>query len=72
MAVPKRRKSRARRDSRRAHLMNIDIPNFSTCPQCRRDKLPHRVCLHCGFYKGVEVVDVLARERKRQGKQASN
>ncbi|MBI4126238.1 MAG: 50S ribosomal protein L32, partial [Deltaproteobacteria bacterium] len=24
-------------------------------PQCKRPKLPHRVCLHCGFYKGREI-----------------
>jgi large subunit ribosomal protein L32 len=66
MAVPKKRKSRARRDMRRAQHMKLDTPDLSICPQCRRLKLPHRVCLHCGFYKGVEVVDVLARQRKSQ------
>jgi large subunit ribosomal protein L32 len=28
------------------------------CPQCRETKLPHRVCPHCGYYKGREIVAV--------------
>ena len=70
MAVPKRKKSRAKRDSRRANHMKVDSPDLSLCPQCRREKLPHRVCLHCGFYKGEEVIDVLSRDRKKQAKQS--
>jgi large subunit ribosomal protein L32 len=28
------------------------------CPQCRESKLPHRICPHCGYYKGREVLAV--------------
>lgn len=56
MAVPARRKSKGRRDQRRAHHMKLDRPSLSACPQCKRPKLPHRVCIHCGFYKGREIV----------------
>ena len=28
------------------------------CPQCKAKKLPHRVCLACGYYRGVQVVEV--------------
>lgn len=32
--------------------------------------MPHQVCKFCGFYKGKEVVNVLAKElKKRQKKQ---
>jgi len=31
---------------------------FETCPQCGSPKLPHRVCPHCGHYKGREVIEV--------------
>ena len=55
MAVPKRRKSRARRDQRRSHDA-LAIPARSTCPQCGEPKLPHRVCGNCGTYRGREVV----------------
>jgi large subunit ribosomal protein L32 len=55
MAVPKRRTSRSRRDQRRAHDA-LAIPPRSLCPQCKEAKLPHRVCPHCGTYRGREVV----------------
>ncbi len=56
MAVPKVRQSKGRRNSRRANHMKIDAVDLSTCPQCKRPKLPHRVCIQCGFYKGREIV----------------
>ena len=36
--------------------MKLAKTSLSGCPQCKRPKLPHRVCIHCGFYKGREVV----------------
>ena len=30
---------------------------LSVCPNCHEKKLPHRVCPHCGHYKGREVVE---------------
>ncbi len=56
MAVPKRRTSRWKRDSRRAHI-KLKTPGLSVCTNCRVLILPHRVCLHCGYYKGVAVIE---------------
>lgn len=56
MPVPKRRKSKSRRDMRKAQHMKVATPSLSKCPQCHEPKMPHRVCLHCGFYKGQEVI----------------
>lgn len=56
MAVPARRKSKGRKRQRRAENSRVDALSLSVCPQCKRPKLPHRVCIHCGFYKGREVV----------------
>lgn len=56
MAVPKRKTSRAVRDSRRA-THSIGAPAASRCPQCHEPKLPHRVCGKCGYYDGKEVID---------------
>ncbi|HMC82581.1 MAG TPA: 50S ribosomal protein L32, partial [Candidatus Polarisedimenticolia bacterium] len=36
----------------------LDRPALSKCPQCHEDKPPHRVCPHCGTYKGREVIEV--------------
>jgi large subunit ribosomal protein L32 len=33
-------------------------PVASLCPQCREIKLPHRICPHCGYYRGREIVAV--------------
>jgi len=57
MPNPKRRHSKARRDSRRAHD-HLKPPALSLCPNCHETKLPHRVCPHCGFYKGKPAIRV--------------
>jgi len=56
MPNPKRRHSRARRDKRRAHD-SLSRPALSRCPNCEEARLPHRVCPHCGYYKGREVIE---------------
>lgn len=55
MAVPKRRTSKQRKRTRRAHW-KATAPTLSTCPQCHEPKLAHRVCEHCGYYKGRQVI----------------
>ncbi|OQB15678.1 MAG: 50S ribosomal protein L32 [Firmicutes bacterium ADurb.Bin193] len=55
MAVPKRRVSKQRRDSRRAHW-KLALPGMVKCPQCHEYTMPHRVCGACGYYKGREVI----------------
>ncbi|MBW2056875.1 MAG: 50S ribosomal protein L32 [Deltaproteobacteria bacterium] len=57
MAVPKRRHSKARRDKRRTH-QGLSVPSVSLCPQCNEPKLPHRVCRHCGTYRGRQVLEI--------------
>ncbi|MBQ7605201.1 MAG: 50S ribosomal protein L32 [Firmicutes bacterium] len=57
MAVPKRRTSKAKRDSRKSQNMKMTAPGLSTCPQCHEAKLPHRVCPNCGYYDGKDVVN---------------
>jgi len=56
MALPKRKKSKSRRDMRRAH-QKLAAPNLSTCPQCQEFKLPHRACPSCGTYRGRNVME---------------
>ena len=55
MAVPKRKMSKARRDSRRANW-KLAAPGLVECPQCHELKRPHHVCTECGYYEGKEVV----------------
>jgi len=56
MAVPKRRTSKAKRDSRRAQTFKLSGPALIECPQCKSKKPAHRVCPVCGYYKGVKMV----------------
>lgn len=57
MAVPKKKTSKSRKNMRRSHDF-LTTQSVSTCPQCKAPKLPHRVCLTCGTYKGKEVINV--------------
>jgi large subunit ribosomal protein L32 len=57
MALPKRKHSRQRGRKRRTHY-KLQKPSLSRCPQCQEIKVPHRVCPHCGYYKGTEVVEI--------------
>jgi large subunit ribosomal protein L32 len=55
MAVPKRRHSSTRGKKRRTNW-KLSMPGRSVCPHCSQTKLPHRVCGHCGYYAGEEVI----------------
>ena len=55
MPVPKRKRSRPRRDSRFANK-GIKVKAITYCPNCTEPSLPHQACMKCGFYKGVKVL----------------
>lgn len=55
MAVPKRRQSRARTKKRRSSK-KVKVPGLSICPQCKEAKMPHRLCLVCGYYGEKEII----------------
>jgi len=55
MAVPRNRMSNARKNSRRAHHAKKPL-NASECENCKKLRLSHHVCPHCGFYAGRSVV----------------
>jgi large subunit ribosomal protein L32 len=57
MAVPKKKVSKSRRDSRRAHNFRVEAPNLSICPNCKSPTLPHHVCPTCGQYQGRQVIN---------------
>lgn len=56
MAVPKRKTSRQRRDTRRATHAAQPV-RLSRCPRCQSPTRPHRVCVVCGTYRGTEVIE---------------
>lgn len=61
MAVPKRKQSKSRSRKRRSQHDKIQAKNIVWCHNCGERKLPHRVCLSCGTYKGRQVIAVVAR-----------
>lgn len=58
MAVPKRKKSRARTRHRKAKWMRTAAPTVGKCSRCSSPIRPHTVCGVCGFYAGRQVVEV--------------
>lgn len=59
MAVPRKRKSRARRGNQRSHDA-LSRPVLSGCPNCGAKRLPHRMCGSCGWYHNRTVIDLEA------------
>lgn len=57
MAVPKRKVSKAKRNSRRANW-KLTAPNLVACPKCGELVMPHRACRACGTYKNKVVIEV--------------
>ncbi len=55
MAVPKKKKSKSKRNMRRSHD-SINMPSVATCPHCHEPVLPHHVCPECGTYRGKTMV----------------
>jgi len=64
MANPKRKHSKARRDKRRSANSKITLSSLSTCSNCKKIKMPHRVCLYCGYYNGKPVMVIKTKEGK--------
>lgn len=52
--VPKRKTSKQRRNTRRAHDA-LPLQNLIACTNCSQKIMQHRLCKFCGFYKGKKV-----------------
>lgn len=50
--------------------MNIFLekPNLVSCPKCGKSIPPYVVCPNCGYYKGREIINVLAKLEKKERK----
>ncbi|RLC28123.1 MAG: 50S ribosomal protein L32 [Deltaproteobacteria bacterium] len=55
MAVPKKKRSKSKRGSRRSHD-RVAMPNVTICPHCHEPVLPHHVCPECGRYRGTGII----------------
>ena len=66
MPVPKRKRSRARRDKRFANK-GIKVKALTECQNCKAPLPTHQACPACGFYKGVKVMATKADRAVRRG-----
>lgn len=62
MAVPKFRTSKSKKRSRHAGNKSVVHTTSMECPHCHEYKLPHRVCPHCGYYNGEQILEVEEEE----------
>lgn len=67
MAVPKKHTTKSHRDKRRSQI-HLKKQALVKCSHCGYLKLPHTVCPNCGYYNGVEVINVLAKLEKKEKK----
>ena len=67
MAVPRHKHTRAKVGKTRMHK-HIKHSVLNVCPKCKKPVLSHTVCLNCGFYKGKEVINVLADLNRKEKK----
>lgn len=65
MALPKGKISKARKHSRRANW-KIGAPSIVKCPRCQKMKLSHRVCKHCGYYDGRDILGIGNDDKKKK------
>lgn len=63
MAVPFRRTSKSKKRMRRSHQA-LKTPGMIACSSCGELILTHKVCPHCGSYKG-KVVKVINTEEEQ-------
>lgn len=65
MPNPKRRHSNTRTRKRRTHDKMI-VAATQGCKQCGNPTRSHRVCPKCGYYKGRQVIQIKAKEKKKK------
>ena len=58
MPLQKRRLGKARVHHRRsAWAASFKKPAATQCPRCSAPRLPHRLCMQCGYYGNRQVVE---------------
>ena len=68
MPVPKRKRSKSRRDKRFANK-GIKARAFGSCQNCKEVVQPHAVCQGCGFYRGRKVIKTKGERAMRRGEE---
>jgi len=67
MGVPTKKGTKGKRDKRRLQIF-LKAPSLISCLKCGAKILPHTICQYCGYYRGREEIDVLAKLEKKERK----
>jgi len=67
MAVPRHRHTTSKVHQRRVHIFITPVA-LTICKKCKKPVLPYTVCKNCGYYKGTEVINVMAKLTKKEKK----
>ena len=65
--VIRMRSTKSHTRNRRSHHALVG-KNFVKCENCTELKKGHTVCLSCGFYRGMKVLDLVKKAEKKQKK----
>jgi large subunit ribosomal protein L32 len=65
MAEPKKRHTSTRSGNRRSHLA-IKSKSLQNCPKCNEKIIPHRVCKNCGYYNGIDILELERKEKEKK------
>ena len=62
--VIRMRHTRAHTGNRRSHHA-LKGAAFSLCSHCGATRVPHTVCMACGYYRGRKVIDQVKGAEKK-------
>ncbi len=64
MGLPSKKRTNTSKKQRASHFALKKV-SAVTCEACGAKTLPHRACIHCGFYKGNDVTGSQKRAVRR-------
>ncbi len=65
MALPKRRFSHSRTRKKRTHKKLGQVKR-SVCSHCKTEKLPHQICMVCGYYGDRQMIEIKQKKKKEK------
>ena len=63
--VVRMRHTKSHTKNRRSHHA-LSARMFVKCENCKELKRSHMVCVACGFYKGIKVIDMVRKAERKQ------
>ena len=66
--VVRMRSTKSHTKNRRSHHA-LASTSFVKCENCKILKKRHTVCLSCGYYRGMKVLDLIKKMEKKQKKE---